>query len=45
MSNNATISVYKARWVVEEYEQQDENDYAKIFSPMAKLCSTRYYLP
>lgn len=39
MSNNGTISRYKARWIVKRYEKQKGIYYTKIFSPVAKSYS------
>lgn len=41
MSSNGTISKYKARWIAERYEQQEDIDYAKTFSLVAKSYNIR----
>ena len=41
MSNKGTISRYKARWVAIKFKQQENIDYAKTFSLVAKSCNIR----
>ncbi len=41
MTNEGTVSRYKAKWVAKSFEQREGIDYKETFSPVAKSCSTR----
>ena len=41
MSNEGTVSRYKARWVAKGFEQRERIDYEETFFLVVKSCSTR----